>query len=100
MTSGHGQRRAVGDIPYLPQQAPPAGTDRVTSRQTGGHSTGDYSRARAAEDDHAHWERVHAARTVACNAHGAQDLLLLLSILGLDAADHRGEPETGPSAVR
>jgi hypothetical protein len=99
MTSGPGQRRAVDDIRRMPRQAPPAGAERATSSHAGRHSTGDYSRARAAGDDHAQWERVHAARTVASNAHGAEDLLLLLSILGLDAADDRGEPGTGPAAL-
>jgi len=56
----------------------------------------DYARAKAAEDDHALWERVHAARTVACNARGPQDLRLLLSILGLDASDQCADRDTGP----
>ena len=51
------------------------------------HDSGEYSRARESEDDHAYQQRVHAARTVAGNARDVEDLQLLLSILGLDAAD-------------
>ena len=81
-------------MPGVPQPAPLAGTDPARPSHPGGHSSGDYSRARVAEDDHAH--RVLAARTVACNARSVQDLGLLLSILGLDAADRHAERECGP----
>lgn len=67
----------------------PAQTDLRRSA----HRHGEYVRARTAEDDHAQRERAQAARTVAGNAHDFQDCRLLLSILGLDAAEGGDRPE-------
>ena len=85
MSSGPEQRRSVG-MPGVPQHTR-AGADSTRPSHPGGHSSGEYARARVTQDDHAQWERVQAAQTVACNALSIQDLRLLLSILGLEAAD-------------
>jgi hypothetical protein len=61
------------------------------------HRHGDYDRARAAEDEHVRLQRAMAARTVAREAHNAQDCSLLLSILGLDQSDPGDGGHTGPS---
>ncbi|TDV44101.1 hypothetical protein [Actinophytocola oryzae] len=39
------------------------------------------------------WQRHRAARTVACQAHDAEDLALLLDMLGLTASEGRVSPE-------
>jgi hypothetical protein len=39
------------------------------------------------------WQRHHAARTVAQHAHDAQDLAMLLAMLGLTAAEGLEPPE-------
>jgi hypothetical protein len=42
------------------------------------------------------WQRHRAARTVAGNAHDAEDLAELLSMLGLTAAEGRQPPAASP----
>ena len=89
-------------MPFLVTQRNPCSPVgcSVRSHRRDGHDSGEYSRARESEDDHAYRERVHAARTVACNARDVEDLQLLLSVLGLDASDRSGDVGADPWEAR
>ena len=48
-------------------------------------ATSEFARARVSAEEGLRTQQTHAARTVACHAHDADDLRGLLAMLGLEA---------------